>query len=268
MCHVRAQPPKTKTNTRNQQTASQKNTSSQTSPLTITHPFIPSQEGKQTQQSTNYQQESSIQISPLERGWGCVTSEHSHLKPKQPLKPTDTAYPNSSKNTSIFAAILTITHPFIPSQEGKQTQQSTNYQQESSIQISPLERGWGCVTSEHSHLKPKQPLKPTDTAYPNSSKNTSSYPASLTVTHPFIPSLEGKQTLSNISFPTRKQHPNLPSREGLGVCNVRAQPPKTKNIHPKPNKPHLKKKQQKHPNRAPHHNTPLYPLSRGEITTL
>ena len=70
VCHVRAQPPKTKTNTRNQQTAPQKNTSSQTSPLTVTHPFIPSQEGKQTQQSTNYQTESSISNLPSREGSG------------------------------------------------------------------------------------------------------------------------------------------------------------------------------------------------------
>ena len=35
-------------------------------------------------------------------------------------------------------------------------------------------------------------------------------------------------------------------------------------------KHHISKQQQKHfnPHRPPHHNTPLYPLSRGEITTL
>ena len=61
-------------------------------------------------------------------------------------------------------------------------------------QTSPLERGRGCVTPVHSHLKPKQT--------------------------------------------------------------------------PEANKQHLKKQQQKHPNRAPHRNTPLHPLSRGEINTL
>ena len=78
------------------------------------------------------------QNSPLERGWGCVTPVHSHLKPKRSLKLTDTAYPNSSKNTSIFAAPLTITHPFIPSQEGKsQHTQTSHSQQESSISNLP-----------------------------------------------------------------------------------------------------------------------------------
>lgn len=33
--------------------------------------------------------------------------------------------------------------------------QNTNYQTKSSIQNSPLERGRGCVTPKHSHLKPK-----------------------------------------------------------------------------------------------------------------
>ena len=35
-------------------------------------------------------------------------------------------------------------------------------------------------------------------------------------------------------FSIRKQHPNLPSREGTGVCHVRALPPKTQSNHPKP----------------------------------
>ena len=83
-------------------------------------------------------------------------------------------------------------------------------------QNSPLERGRGCVTPVHSHLKPKQPLKPTDTAYTNSSKNTSIFAAPLTVTHPSIPYQEGKQTLSNISFPTKKTASKSPLSRGAG----------------------------------------------------
>ena len=54
--------------------------------------------------------------------------------------------------------------------------------------------------------------------------------------------------------------------EGQGVCDVQAQLPKIKSSHPKPKKYHIAKQQQKHlnPNRSSHHNTPLYPLSRGE----
>ena len=70
-------------------------------------------------------------------------------------------------------------------------------------------------------------------------------------------------------FSIRKQHPNLPSREGTGVCHVRALPPKTQSSHPKPRNTTSPNSSKKHliPTRAPHHNTPLHPLSRGETTT-
>ena len=73
------------------------------------------------------------------------------IHPKQ----KNTTSPNSSKNTSTFAAPLAVTHPFIPSLEGKPSHQTSHYQQESSDQTSPLERGKGCVTSAHSLLKSK-----------------------------------------------------------------------------------------------------------------
>ena len=57
VCHVRAQPPQTKTTTEAQQTPPQKHLITNKNPAS--------------------------QNSPLERGRGCVTSEHSHLKPKQ-----------------------------------------------------------------------------------------------------------------------------------------------------------------------------------------
>ena len=76
--------------------------------------------------------------------------------------------------------------------------------------------------------------KPRNTSSPNSSKNISTHPAPLTITHPSIPSQEGKHTHSNHSLPTRKQRQNLPYREGQGVCHVRAQPPQTQSNYPKP----------------------------------
>ena len=53
------------------------------------------------------------------------------------------------------------------------------------------------------------------------------------------------------------------------MCDPRAKPPQTQNGHPKPKKHHLAKQRQKHfnPHRAPHRNTPLNPLSRGETST-
>ena len=80
-------------------------------------------------QNTNYQTKSSIQNSPLERGWGCVTSAHSLPNQKHP--PEANRY-HPQKNTSPKTAHFTITHPLLPSQK-------TNYQTESSIQNSPLE---------------------------------------------------------------------------------------------------------------------------------
>ena len=119
------------------------------------------------------------QTSPLERGRGCVTSEHSHLKPKQTpetnkphLKKTPHPKPRPSPSHT----------PLSPLKRGNKHNNPLIIKQKAVSQISPLERGRGCVTPVHSHLKPKQPLKS--------------------------------------------------------------------------NRQNLKKKQQKHPNRAPHRNTP------------
>ena len=145
-------------------------------------------------------------------------------------KPRNTSSPNSGKNISSHTTPLTVTHPLIPSQEGKHPHHKpliTN--KKAASQISPLERGRGCVTPEHSHLKPKAVTQsPRNTSSSNSSKNTSTHTAHLTITHPSIPSQEGKHTHSNHSLPTRKQRQNLPYREGPGVCDVQAQLPKIK----------------------------------------
>ena len=61
--------------------------------------------------------------------------------------------------------------------------------------------------------------KSTDTT----SKIISSQPAHLIITHPFIPSQEGKQHTINHSLPTRTQHLKSPRpRKGSGVCDARA----------------------------------------------
>ena len=70
---------------------------------------------------------------------------------------------------------------------------------------------------------------------------------------------------TNHSLPKRNKHPNLPSREGLGVCDARAQLPNSKRSM-KLNRKYLLQlyRESLIPTRTPHRNTPLYPLSRGE----
>ena len=141
-------------------------------------------------QNTNYQTEPSISNLPSREGSGVCHVRAQPPKPKTSTRsPTNSTSPNSSKNTSIFAAPLTVTHPSIPSQEGKPPHHKPLItKKKTASQNSPLERGRGCVTPVHSHLKPKQPLKPNRHLL----KNTSSQTSPLTVTHPFIPSQEGK----------------------------------------------------------------------------
>ena len=124
----------------------------------------------------------------------------------------------SSKNSSNQTAHLIITHPLIPSQEGNPTHHKpliTN--KNAASQTSPLEKGRGCVTPKHSFLKSKVVTQsPRNTTSPNSSKNTSTQTAHLTITHPFIPSQEGKINTPNPSLPTRKQHPKPSLSRGAG----------------------------------------------------
>ena len=92
-------------------------------------------------------------------------------------------------------------------------------------------------------------------------------PARAPLRHtPLNPLSRGETYHSIPTLSRRKLHPNLPSREGTGVCDIRAQPPKIKastqssknTTSPNNSKNHLI------PNRTSHRNTPLDPLSRGE----
>ena len=148
---------------------SSKNSSSQSALLTITHPLIPSREGNPTHHNPLiFNKKATFPISPLERGRGCVTSAHRHSNQKQPLKANryfcatlntrNTTSPNSSKIISNQSAHLTVTHPFIPSQEGNSTHHTPLISnKKATFPISPLERGWGCVTYAHSHPNQKHP---------------------------------------------------------------------------------------------------------------
>jgi len=81
-----------------------------------------------------------------------------------------------------------------------------------------------CIATEAKNIHPK----PRNATSPNSSKIISSQPTPLTITHPSIPSQEGKQTQQSTNYQTESSTSKLPSREGLGVCYVRAQPLQTK----------------------------------------
>ena len=75
------------------------------------------------------------------------------------------------------------------------------------------------MTPGHGCLTQNSRLRLTDTT----SKIISSQPAHLIITHPFIPSREGKQHTINHSLPTRTQHLKSPRpRKGSGVCDARA----------------------------------------------
>ena len=66
-------------------------------------------------------QKTAPQNSPLERGRGCVTPRHSFLKTKAVTEADRYRLATLSpiySNTSTYAALLTVTHPFVPSQEG------------------------------------------------------------------------------------------------------------------------------------------------------
>ena len=79
--------------------------------------------------------------------------------------------------------------------------------------------------TQSGHPKPKKCL-PTKQQQKNST-----HTASLTVTHPLIPSQEGKQIHSNLSFPNRKAASKSPRpKEGQGVCDAQALPLKSKAV--------------------------------------
>ena len=157
VCDARAQPPKNQSNhpkPRNTTSPNRsKNISTHTAPLTITHPLIPSLEGKPTRHKpliTNKKQ--AFRTSPLERGQGCVTPVHSYQNPKLPPEVDR----HHLKNHLIPHHVPHRNTPLYPLSRGEtSTSQITHYQQESSARTSPLERGRGCVTSAHSFLKSK-----------------------------------------------------------------------------------------------------------------
>ena len=154
---------------------------------------------------------------------------------------TDTSSPNSSRNISSYAALLSVTHPFIPSQEGKQPRHlSLITNKKIAFQTSPLGEGSGVCHACAQLLNSKQSLEADRyhfssnldkcSSSPNSSnmlletvsRNTSTQTASLSVTHPFNPLSRGEIPHTTHSLSTKKQHSNLPSGEGSGVCHVRA----------------------------------------------
>ena len=162
MCHTRALPPQTQSNHPKPRNTTSPNSSKNISPhaahLTITHPLIPSQEGKPPHHKPLiYNEKTVFQTSPLERGRGCVTPVHSLLKPKAVTQSRQILHNSTnnnkcnisqqlSKNISSHTAPLTVTHPLNPLSRGEtNTPQITHYQQENSVQTSPSQRGAGGV---------------------------------------------------------------------------------------------------------------------------
>ena len=88
----------------------------------------------------------------LQRGWGCVTPEHSYPNSKQSLKPRK----RTSKQLLCPARIPHRNTPIYPlSRWENQRHKFLIINKKTASQTSPLERGWGCVTSEHSYPKYK-----------------------------------------------------------------------------------------------------------------
>ena len=206
MCDAQALPPETQSGHPKPKkclpTKQQQKNSTHTASLTVTHPLIPSQEGKQIHSNLSFPNRKAASKSPLSRGAGGVSRPRTATQIKSNhLKSTDNTLQHQASRSRIpqpfnpCRASHRNTPLKSPLKRGNKYTQTSHYQQERSARTSPLERGRGCVTSKHSHLKSKHP--------------------------------------------------------------------------PEANKQHLKKKQQKHlnPHRTPHHNTPLYPLSRGETNT-
>ena len=113
--------------------------------------------GKPHTQPIHYQQENSTKISPLERGRGCVTPKHSHRKTKATTQSQETRpHQTVAKSISSQPAPLSVTHPSIPSLgRGNLTLNPLIIKNKAASKTSPLERGQGCVTPEHSLLKSK-----------------------------------------------------------------------------------------------------------------
>jgi len=107
---------------------------------------------------------------------------------------------------------------------------------------------------EHSYLKSKaatqsRQIPPRSTKFLETvSRNPSTHAAPLTVTHPSIPSQEGKYPhATNLSLPKRTQLPNLPVPERGRGCVTPVHSLPKQSIHPKPrNATSLKREQENH----------------------
>ena len=232
VCHVRAQLPQIKCKhpkpTNTTLPNSSKIIASQPAHLTITHPLIPSQEGNlKLHKSLITKKKAPSQNSPLERGRGCVTHVHSHpnqmqtLKadrhhPKKLLKPTNRTSPYHTTNHSLPRRKH---HPKTPLSRGAGgvSRPSTA----TSNQMLPPE-----ANKRHISKQQKNNLIPARTPHRNT---------------PLNPLSRGESKITQIThYQEESSIQNLPSREGRGVCHVRAQLPQIKCYHTKPRKKHLK----------------------------
>ena len=89
---------------------------------------------------------------------------HAQAQPPTPKaitrSPRNTSSTNSSKIISSYAALLTVTHPSNPLSRGEiNTLKHLIPNKKQASQTSPLERGGGCVTPEHSLLLQKHSPK-------------------------------------------------------------------------------------------------------------
>ena len=121
-----------------------------------------------------------------------------------------------------------------PLERGKHLTQISHYQQENSTSNLPSREGQGVCDAQvqFPEIKSIHP-KPTDTSSLHQvSRNgfpQHLYPCRASHRNtPLNPLSRGEASHSNLSLSNKNQHPNLPSREGSGVCDVRAQLPKPK----------------------------------------
>ena len=124
---------------------------------------------------------------------------------------------NGMENHSpIPAAPLTVTHPFKPLSRGETYHSKLSLSNKKQHIKTPLLRGAGvcdvCAQLPKSKTSTRsRQILPRNNKLPETAYRNILSPASLlTITHPLVPSLEGKTSHSNHSLPNRKQHPNSP----------------------------------------------------------
>ena len=150
-----------------------------------------------------------------------MTPKHSLLNQKQSLMFDRYLLAKQQQNYLIPIRASHHNTPLYPLSRGETSHSTHSLTNEKrSIQISPLERGRGCVTSVHSLLKSKQPPQANRHHLIKQQQNSSSQPAPLTITHPLIPSQEGKPHTQSTHYQQGTSISNLPSREGTGVCDA------------------------------------------------